>query len=123
MIQHDNTPLPESRAGNYRNHNTKWIDTFRSIQLTGERRKLVGEFTHSEQASIRQSAMRHSDRDFDGYSFGKIKVNVRTRLINPDTKKYTDRYMYEIWVTVPHKSGLVLEHITLADPTTTTEDN
>lgn len=120
MIEHDNTPLPESRAKNY---STKWIDTFRSIQLTGERRKLVGEFTHSEQASIRQAAMRHSDRDFDGYSFGKIKVNSRTRLINPDTKKYADRYMYEIWVTVPHKSGLMLEQITMAHETITTEDN
>lgn len=118
IIEHDNTPLPESKK---KNHTTKWVNTFRSIQLTGERRKLSGEFTYSEQSSIRQAAMKHSNRDFDGYSFGKITVNVRTRVINPNTKKHSDRYMYDVWVTVPYKVG-PFERISL-DPPTITEDN
>lgn len=118
IIGHDNTPLPESKAKNY---STKWINTFRSIQLTGEQRKLSGQFTHSGQTSIRQAAKRYSGREFDGYSFGNITVNVRTKLINPNTKKYTDRYMYEVWVTVPYKIG-PFERISL-DPPTITEDN
>ena len=91
QITHSNTPMPASR----RSPRFDWRGLFASIQQTGERRKLNGEFTNSQMVQITNMARYWSNRN----GFGNITVKRRSERITKDGPRHR-QYVYEIWVTV-----------------------
>lgn len=91
QITHSNTPMPASR----RAPNFDWRKLFASIQQTGERRKLNGEFTNSQMVQITNMARYWSNR----HGFGSIVIERRSERITTEGPRHK-QYVYEIWVTV-----------------------
>lgn len=106
-ITHSAVPFPTrptKKKARKRVAPPKWQAIFRSIQATGQERKLDGEFTQSQYVGIYLAAQRWSNRQGGGggkppFRFGDITVRSRSRTVDRMAPSHK-RYAYSVWVTV-----------------------